>query len=425
MSLLTKNYLFDFENIFKSILKYESKIENISLDNKKIIEIYINLKNEVENYIEELKLVNKVFNESKLNYQGILKIKIDDYNQNFSRDILFSKSNIISALIIDFNNEIDSSELRKIVDNNLLNLIGSLESSMENFKVIFDSEDSNIVSWIESDKNDGIIFVSSPVNVDSYLRSTIFENQENIILTGATLTSFGTPEEFCNEIGIDNLGSYEIFDSEFDYKNNVLLSIPSNMPEPNDPNYTRSLVDLILNLSTNINEKILVLFTSYSSLNNVRKGLKDKNFSDFISQGVDGNAQRVISKFKNKGSVLLGTGPLWQGVDFGYDVNIKMLIISKLPFSVPNDPLINARSQKYFEPFLEFFVPDAVRKFKQGYGRLIRSKKDYGSLICADSRILTKNYGDEFIDCIPDYSYIQEPLHEISDHIKLWLDRHD
>ena len=107
------------------------------------------------------------------------------------------------------------------------------------------------------------------------------------------------------------------------------------------------------------------------------------------------------------------------------ELNIKMLIISKLPFSVPNDPLINARSQKYFEPFLEFFVPDAVRKFKQGYGRLIRSKKDYGSLICADSRILTKNYGDEFIDCIPDYSYIQEPLHEISDHIKSWLDSHE
>ena len=70
-------------------------------------------------------------------------------------------------------------------------------------------------------------------------------------------------------------------------------------------------------------------------------------------------------------------------------------------------------------------MPDAVRKFKQGYGRLIRSKKDYGSLICADSRILTKNYGDEFIDCIPDYSYIQEPLHEISDHIKSWLDSHE
>ena len=110
------------------------------------------------------------------------------------------------------------------------------------FIVIFDHDNSNIVSWIEADKNDGIIFISSPVNVDSYLRSTIFENQENIILTGATLTSFGTPQEFCKEIGIDNLGNYEIFDSEFDYKNNVLLSIPSNMPEPNDPNYNRSLV---------------------------------------------------------------------------------------------------------------------------------------------------------------------------------------
>ena len=270
-----------------------------------------------------------------------------------------------------------------------------------------------------------MIFISSPVSVDNYLRNSIFDNQENIILTGATLTSFGSPEEFCNEIGINNLNNYEIFDSEFDYKNNVLLSIPSNMPEPNDPNYTNNLVDLILDLSSKIDEKILVLFTSYSSLNNVRKGLKAKNFNDVICQGVDGNAQRVISKFKNQGSVLLGTGPLWQGVDFGSDVNIKALIISKLPFSVPNDPLINARSQKYFEPFLEFFVPDAVRKFKQGYGRLIRSKKDFGSLICADSRILSKNYGEEFMNCIPDYSYIQEPVLEISDHIKSWLDKHE
>ena len=75
--------------------------------------------------------------------------------------------------------------------------------------------------------------------------------------------------------------------------------------------------------------------------------------------------------------------------------------------------------------FLEFFVPDAVRKFKQGYGRLIRSKKDFGSLICTDSRILSKNYGEEFMNCIPDYSYIQEPVLEISDHIKSWLDNHE
>ena len=91
------------------------KIENISLDNKRIIDIFKNIKNELENYIEELKLVNKAFNEAKSSYQGILKIKIDDYNQNFSRDNLFSKSKIINNLIIDFNNEIDSSELEKLL----------------------------------------------------------------------------------------------------------------------------------------------------------------------------------------------------------------------------------------------------------------------------------------------------------------------
>ena len=420
-----KNYLNDFQNSIAAFSKYKNTIKVLDEKITNILKTFINFEEKINGLNYELEIINKLFNDLKLKSQGIFKLKIDNYNQYFQSEMLLLKTRETKRSVNDLLNLIELNDLKGVIDNNLINIISSLEKYINNFEITFNSEDSNIISWVEGDNKESLIFISSPVSVDNYLRNSIFDNQENIILTGATLTSFGSPEEFCNEIGINNLNNYEIFDSEFDYKNNVLLSIPSNMPEPNDPNYTNNLVDLILDLSSKIDEKILVLFTSYSSLNNVRKGLKAKNFNDVICQGVDGNAQRVISKFKNQGSVLLGTGPLWQGVDFGSDVNIKALIISKLPFSVPNDPLINARSQKYFEPFLEFFVPDAVRKFKQGYGRLIRSKKDFGSLICADSRILSKNYGEEFMNCIPDYSYIQEPVLEISDHIKSWLDKHE
>ena len=420
-----KNYLSDFGDNLKTFFSYENKINTPSNSNSNFFELFLKSKSMLNEYLEELKLLNKTFNELKLNSQGIFKLKIDSNNQYVQSDMMLLKTKKLRRCLFDLSDIIEMDDLKSIIDSNFVNLISTIENYIDKFEIIFNDDDSNMISWAEGDNKESIIFISSPISVDSYLKNSIFENQENIILTGATLTSFGSPEEFCNDIGINNLNNYEIFDSEFDYKNNVLLSIPSNMPEPNDPNYSDSLVNLITDLSSKIQEKILVLFTSYSALNSVRKGLKSQSFTDVISQGVDGNAQRVISKFKNQGSVLLGTGPLWQGVDFGSDVVIKALIISKLPFSVPNDPLINARSQKYYEPFLEFFVPDAVRKFKQGYGRLIRSKKDFGSLICADSRILTKNYGEEFMNCIPDYSYVQEPVLEISDHIKSWLENHD
>ena len=420
-----KNYLTDFQNNIAALSKVKNSIKHLDEKNIDIHKIFINFEEKINDLNHELSIINKLFNDLKIKNQGIFKLKIDNYNQYFQSEMLLLKTKETKRSINDLLSLIELNDLKGVIDNNAINIISSLEKYINNFEIIFDSEDSNMISWVEGDNKESLIFISSPVSVDYHLRNSIFENQENIILTGATLTSFGSPEEFCNEIGINNLNNYEIFDSEFDYKNNVLLSIPSNMPEPNDTKYTSNLVDLIADLSSKINDKILVLFTSYASLNNVRKGLKAINFNDVVCQGVDGNAQRVIGKFKNQGSVLLGTGPLWQGVDFGSDVNIKALIISKLPFSVPNDPLINARSQKYYEPFLEFFVPDAVRKFKQGYGRLIRSKKDFGSLICADSRILSKNYGEEFMNCIPDYSYIQEPVLEISDHIKSWLDNHE
>jgi DNA polymerase-3 subunit epsilon/ATP-dependent DNA helicase DinG len=192
--------------------------------------------------------------------------------------------------------------------------------------------------------------------------------------------------------------------------------------------YLDTLSSSILEISKSTQEKILILFTSYSSLNKVRKDLKEKLTSlgkELICQGVDGSANRVIKKFKGKNTILFGTGPLWQGVDFNDDLGIKILYITKLPFAVPTDPLFAARASKYSDSFHEFVLPDAIRRFKQGIGRLLRSNKDYGAIIVSDSRIINKNYGEEFLNAIPGYSYMQSDSESISENISEWLASRD
>ena len=127
--------------------------------------------------------------------------------------MLLLKTRETKRYVNDLLNLIELNDLKGVIDNNLINIISSLEKYINNFEITFNSEDSNIISWVEGDNKESLIFISSPISVDNYLKNSIFDNQENIILTGATLTSFGSPEEFCNEIGINNLNNYEIFDS--------------------------------------------------------------------------------------------------------------------------------------------------------------------------------------------------------------------
>ena len=379
-----------------------------------------------------------------------LIIKLDNLNELIKKNIDSTKSygkyiyddNLVNSTseitdVYQFLKEIISENLfnnaykiyeesGNIIFQNIVNSIKLFEGEILKLISILSLEDMNMVSWFEMQNQENFEIISAPISVKDELRETIFKDQESIILTGATLTSFNAPDEFCNQIGLDYLDEYRIFDSEFDYENNVLFYVPKDMPEPNNNLYTKNLSDLIINVAEKNVGKMLVLFTSYSSLNSVRKRLKESSFNNkIISQGVDGRAARVISKFKREGSILLATGPVWQGIDFGFNIEIKVLIISKLPFAVPNDPLISARSMKYIDPFNEYLVPDAVRRFKQGIGRLIRSNKDFGSIVCADSRIITKNYGENFLNCLPGYSYNEDLIIDSGDYIKNWIDRHE
>ena len=410
-------------NLNKAINSYIKKIDSKDLNEDRIL---VNFIDKINNLILKLDDLNKLVINSIDNTRSYGKLIYDDN---------FVNSSIEITDIYNFLKEISSENLfeniySKYQNNNtyknITNSIKIFEDEIIKLISILSLEDINMVTWFEIKNQDNFEIISAPISVKDELKETIFQDQDSVLLTGATLTSFNSPEEFCNQIGIDYLDEYRIFDSEFDYQRNVLFYVPKDMPEPNDDLYTNNLSELVINIAEKNKGKILVLFTSYSSLNSVRKRLKESQIRNkIISQGVDGRAARVISKFKNEGSILLATGPVWQGIDFGFDVEIKVLVISKLPFSVPNDPLINARSMKYIDPFNEFLVPDAVRRFKQGIGRLIRSNKDFGSIVCADSRIINKNYGESFLNCLPGYSYNEDLIRESGDYIKNWIDSHE
>ena len=409
----------------KSINSYFKKIDNKDLVKDNFLDGFTV---KINNLILKLEKLNELICKNIDSTKSYGKYIYDDNLVNSTveiTDVYQFLKEIISENL--FENAYETyKDSKNIIFQNILNSIKLFEDEIFKLASILSLEDMNMVSWFEMQNQESFEIISAPISVKGELRETIFKDQDSVILTGATLTAFNAPDEFCNQIGLDYLDEYRIFDSEFDYENNVLFYVPKDMPEPNNNLYTKNLSDLIINIAEKNEGKILVLFTSYSSLNGVRKRLKESPFSNkIISQGVDGRAARVINKFKNEGSILLGTGPVWQGIDFGFDVEIKVLIISKLPFAVPNDPLINARSMKYIDPFNEYLVPDAVRRFKQGIGRLIRSNKDFGAIVCADSRIITKNYGESFLNCLPGYSYNEDLIIDSGDYIKNWIDRHE
>ena len=411
-------------NLNKSISNYLDSLNNNSSYDATYLISFID---KSEKFIEKVLILNNFLKENIENSKNYGKYLFDDNSLSSTMEIIdvfeFAKEMRSGNLFENVYEAYEGNE--ENLFRNIINSISLFEEEIHKLISIFSLEDTNMVSWFEMFNRENFELISSPISVKDELRETIFKDQENVILTGATLTSFDSPDEFSNQIGLDYLDEYRIFDSEFDYEKNVFFYVPKDMPEPNNELYAQNLSDLIVNISEKNLGKILVLFTSYSSLNSVRKKLKESFLNKkIISQGVDGGAARVISKFRKEGSILLATGPIWQGVDFGFDVDIKVLIISKLPFAVPNDPLINARSQKYMDPFNEYLVPDAVRRFKQGIGRLIRSNEDYGAIVCGDIRIITKNYGENFLNCLPGYSFNENLIIDSGEYIKNWIDNH-
>lgn len=269
------------------------------------------------------------------------------------------------------------------------------------------------VYWVEGHNAErgaafrNVELASAPLNVAQILYETLFSKGIPVILTSATLAVRDSLDYFVRRIGFAR-GEGMILDSPFDYSKQVKLYLSRTMPQPSENNYSDVACARIKDFVLQTQGRAFVLFTSYGMLKYCAERLE----GSFISSGIDllvhGESlsrSAMLNEFKkNKKSVIFGATSFWTGVDVPGDA-LSNVIIAKLPFSVPTHPLIAARCDKIKqnggEPFRDYSIPDAVLKFRQGVGRLIRSKTDKGIIVVLDPRIVSKQYGKAFLNSIP------------------------
>jgi DNA polymerase-3 subunit epsilon/ATP-dependent DNA helicase DinG len=213
--------------------------------------------------------------------------------------------------------------------------------------------------------------------------------------------------------------------SPFDYETATLLYLVDDIPEPNDRHsYQRALNECLIQLCRETGGRTLVLFTAYSQLQQTSRVISPvlaEADIHVLEQGTGASPHALLEAFKEADqAVLLGTRSFWEGVDVPGDA-LSVLVITKLPFDVPSDPIIASRAETFEDPFYQYSLPEAILRFRQGFGRLIRTQSDRGVVVMLDRRLLTKEYGRAFIESLPECTVQVGPLHALKGKAAQWL----
>jgi ATP-dependent DNA helicase DinG len=264
----------------------------------------------------------------------------------------------------------------------------NLEQSAEGF-----------VYWAERE-NQRYRLVASPVDVAGMLREGLFGRGVPVMLTSATLSAAGSFSYLKSRLGFES-GEELLLDSPFDFEKQAMLYIGAGLEDQQADGFQEKFDQELRALLSITGGRTLILFTSYGQLKKSADALrKEMPEVSLLCQG-EMPAYRLVEQFKGlSNGALLGTASFWQGVDIPGEA-LQCVVIAKLPFAVPDDPIIEARMERLKNPFYEFQVPQATLLFRQGFGRLIRTKSDRGAVAVLDSRIMTKNYGKSFLRSIP------------------------
>ncbi len=269
---------------------------------------------------------------------------------------------------------------------------------------LFESSEGNFVYWFER-RAKGVFVAATPIDVSALLRERLFEQFETIILTSATLAVGGRFDFLKQRLGV-NMASERVLESEFDFATQALLYVPA-LPDVRDPGFPERAAQEIVRLLEISRGRAFCLFTSYSQMNDQYERVRTRVRFPVLLQG---SAPRtaLLEKFRNTdGAVLFATSSFWQGVDVRGE-QLSCVIVDRLPFAVPSDPIVAARVRALQDdgrnPFAEYQVPEAVLALKQGFGRLIRARTDRGVLAILDNRIQRMQYGKIFMESLPAYA---------------------
>lgn len=299
--------------------------------------------------------------------------------------------------------KIDNESLKMeldIIRGRLFNFLLGLESLVY-------QQNHNFVYWIERSEGEilgNIHLKGEPVDISEIMHEGINTFYETVFFISATLTSNKDFSFTASRLGIYNHKSL-LLDSPFNYKEQVLLYLDREIIEPNNPSYIEDSAKVSAEIINLIKGNCLILFTSYRMLDGVKEELLKIIDYPIYAQGDLPAAETVDKYIQDDGSVLMGTHSFWQGIDLPGDL-LRGVILMRLPFSVPDRPLEQARiemlQKQGLNPFICYQLPNAILKFKQGFGRLIRSSNDTGIVAVLDSRIVTKSYGQNFLNSLPE-----------------------
>jgi len=269
---------------------------------------------------------------------------------------------------------------------------------------LLESDEKGYVYWYER-RGRGVFLAATPIDVSQILRERLFEAFDTVVLTSATLTVAGRFEFIRQRMGVDQAKEAQL-PPEFDYEHQALLYLPQRMPDVRDAGFAPKAAEEIVSLLALSQGRAFCLFTSYAQMNDLFERVRSRVDFPLLLQGTAPRTT-LLERFKNTpNSVLFATSSFWQGVDVPGE-QLSCVIVDRLPFAVPSDPVVAARVRALQEegrnPFSEFQVPEAVLALKQGFGRLIRTKTDRGVLALLDTRISRMPYGKIFFESLPRY----------------------
>lgn len=283
----------------------------------------------------------------------------------------------------------------------------------------------DVIYWVESNPNGRQMSLNAaPLHIGPLMQKHLWHQKEAVIMTSATLTAAGEFEYLRGRLNAED--AYELaLGSPFDYEAATLLYVANDIPEPSDrQGHQRAVEQGILNLAKATGGRMLVLFTSYDQLKRTSQAISPllaKQDIRLYEQGEGASANALLENFRSDGrAVLLGTRAFWEGVDVPGEA-LSVLVIVKLPFDVPSDPIIAARSETFEDPFNQYALPEAILRFRQGFGRLIRTQSDRGIVAILDRRMLTKRYGRLFIDSLPTCTVKVGALADLPRSAAKWL----
>jgi len=293
----------------------------------------------------------------------------------------------------------------------------------------------NTVRWVEFDATDDrlVRIARCPLEVGEPLAEGVYEHLKTVVLTSATLTVNQRFDYLHARLGMDRVAPERLVNrrlsSPFDYARQAMLAIPNDLPEPTSPDFGPAVHEALLDLLNATHGGAFVLFTSYAALEKAHRALAGPLASAGLTVHKQGALPRnvLLDRFRaDQCGVLFATDSFWEGVDVAGQA-LRCVILVRLPFRVPSEPVLEARSEaieaRGGNAFMDYAVPQAAIKFRQGFGRLIRRKTDIGAVVVLDRRIVTKYYGRIFLKSLPELKPVQASMAEIVQQVREFLSR--